>query len=114
VPDLWLQNEGKWYTSTSNLYLFDKVGEDSARVSDLTCGAGGWKVAAVVACAASSLFAGAAVWNEKSEYGCCLCSTLTPCSAELAGGASGLQLNCCDPNAPVVGDGKIWKRARTR
>jgi hypothetical protein len=60
----------------------------------------------VVACVASSLLAGA-VWNEKSEYGFCLCSSLTPCSAALAGGASGLQLNCCDPNAPVVGDGKI-------
>ena len=59
----------------------------------------------MVACVASSLFT-EAVWNEKSDYGC-LCSSLTPCSATLAGGASGLQLNCCDPNAPVVGDGKI-------
>ena len=70
--------------------------------ADLTSGAGGtggcWKV--VVVRTASSVVG--AVWNEKSGYDC-LCSSLPPpCSAPC--GAS--QLNCCEANAFVVGDGK--------
>ena len=69
--------------------------------ADLTSGAGGtggcWKV--VVVRTASSVVG--AVWNEKSGYDC-LCSSLPPCSAP--GGVS--QLNCCEANAFVVGDGK--------
>jgi len=70
--------------------------------ADLTSGAagiGGWKVVVVVRTASWVV---GAVWNEKSGYDC-LCSSLPPCSAP--GVAS--QLNCCDANAFVVGEGKI-------
>jgi hypothetical protein len=73
--------------------------------ADLTSEGGGtggcWKV--VVVRGASSLV-GAAVWNEKSGYDS-LCSSLLfpPCSS-LCGG---IQLYCCDANAPTVGEGKI-------
>jgi hypothetical protein len=68
--------------------------------ADLTGGAagtGGWKV--VVRTASSAV---GAVWNEKSGYDC-LCSSLPPCSAP---GVTS-QLNCCEANAFVVGEGKI-------
>lgn len=71
--------------------------------ADLTSGAagiGGWKVVVV---RTASWVVGAVVWNEKSGYDCLGSSLPPPCSAP--GVAS--QLNCCEANAFVVGDGKI-------
>jgi hypothetical protein len=71
--------------------------------ADLTseaAGIGGWKV--VVVRTASSVVG--AVWNEKSGYDDGLLSSLPLCSAPDVTS----QLNCCEANAFVVGEVKIW------
>jgi hypothetical protein len=47
---------------------------------------------------------GAVVWNVKPEY-CLCCSSFTPPSRPSFSGAVPIQLNGCEGNEPVVGDG---------
>ena len=50
----------------------------------------------------------AVVWNVKPEYCRCCCSSLTTlpsCRPSSSGAAVPIQLNGCEGNEPVVGDG---------